>query len=73
MQTRAENLDIKVQLTEVAIVTNNFALYSCHECFELYKVLTSISDQDLGEKVVQILSFTGVSINQDDIVQCHRL
>ena len=31
------------------------------------------SDQDLGEKVVQVLSLTGVSINQDDIVKYHTL
>ena len=55
------------------IVTNNVAQYSCRECLEIQKVLTSICDQDLGEKVIQVLSLTGVSINQDDIVQCHRL
>ena len=55
------------------IVSNNIAQYSCRECLELHKVPTSIGDQDLGEKVAQVLSLTGVSINQDDIVQCHRL
>ena len=55
------------------VVTNNIAKYSRCEYLELHKVSTSISDQDLGEKVVQALSFTGVSINQDDIVQCHIL
>ena len=70
---RAENLDIKARLTKMEIVTNNAAQYSRCECLELHKVPTSIADQDLGEKVVQVLSLTGVSINQDDIVQCHRL
>ena len=55
------------------IVSNNIAQYSCRECLELHKVPTSIGDQDLGEKVAQVLSLTGVSINQDDIVQCNRL
>ena len=73
LQIRAKNLDIKVQLTKMEIVTNNVAQYSCRECLKLHEVLTSISDQDLGEKVVNVLSLTGVSINQDDIVQCHRL
>ena len=54
-------------------MTNNVARYGHCECLKLHEVLTSISDQDLGEKVVQVLSLTGVSINQDDIVQCHRL
>ena len=67
---RAENLDIKAWLTKMEIVTNNAAQYSHCECLELHKVPTSISDQDLGEKVVQVLSLTGVSINQDDIVHC---
>ena len=40
---------------------------------ELHKVPISISDQDLGERVVQVLFLTGVSINQDYIVQCHIL
>ena len=55
------------------IVTNNVAQYSRRECLEIHEVRTSICDQDLGEKVIQVLSLTGVSINQDDIVQCHRL
>ena len=66
---RAENLDIKPQLTKMEIVTNNIAQYSGRECLELHEVPTSISDQDLGEKVVQALFLTGVSIHQDDIVQ----
>ena len=40
---------------------------------ELYKVPTSISDQDLAENIVQVLSLIGFSVNQNDIVQCHRL
>ena len=70
---RAENLDIKARLTKMEIVTNNITWYSRRECFELKEAPTSISDQDLGEKVVQVLSSTGVSIKQNDIVQCHRL
>ena len=73
LQIRAENLDILARLTKMQIVTNNIAQYSCCECLELHEVPTPISDQDLGEKVVQVLSLTGVSINQDDIMQCHRL
>ena len=61
---RAENLDIKARLTQMEIVTNNVAQYSR---------LTSIGDQDLGEEVVWVLSLIGVTINQDDIMQCHRL
>ena len=70
---RAENSDIKARLTEMEIMTNNVAQYSSRECLELHEVPTSISDQDLGDKVVQVLSLKGVSINQNDIVQCHRL
>ena len=55
------------------IVINNVAQYCRREYLELHKGLTSISDQGLGEKGGQVLSLTGVSINQDDIVQCHRL
>ena len=55
------------------LVTNNVTQYSRRKCLELHEVPTSINDQDLGEKVVQVLSLTGVSINQDDIVQWHRL
>ena len=74
MRIRAENLDInKARLTRMEIVTNNVAQYSRYECLEIHEVPTSICDQDLGEKVIQVLSLTGVSINQDDIVQCHRL
>ena len=72
-QIRAENLDIKARLTKMEIVINNVAQYSHRECLELHKVPTSTCDQDLREKVIQVLSLTGVSINQDDIVQCHRL
>ena len=54
------------------IVTNNIAQYSRCECLEfcecLHEVLTSASGQDLGEKVVQVLSLTRVSTNKDDIV-----
>ena len=45
------------------IVTNDVAQYSRCECLELHKVLTSVGDQDIREKVVQVLSLTGVSIN----------
>ena len=72
-QIRAENLDIKARWTKMEIVTNKVAQYSPCECLELQEVPTSMSDQDLGKKVVQVLSLTGVSINQDDIVQYHRL
>ena len=72
-QIRAETLDIKARLTKMEIVTNNIAQYSHCECLELQEVLTTIGDQDLGEKVVQALSLTGFSINQGNIVQCHRL
>lgn len=53
--TREENLEMKVQLTKMEIVTSNVAQYSCCECLELHKVSTSISDQDLREKFVQVL------------------
>ena len=66
-------MDNKARLTKMEIVTNNVAQYSRRECLELHEVPTSIGDQDLGEKVVKVLSLTRVSINQDDIVQCHRL
>ena len=72
-QIRAENLDIKARWTKMEIVTKKVAQYSPRECLELQEVPTSMSDQDLGKKVVQVLSLTGVSINQDDIVQYHRL
>ena len=49
---KVENLDIKARLTKMEIVTNNVAQYSRRECLELHKVLTYVSDQDLGEKVV---------------------
>ena len=51
---RAEKLDIKAQLTKMEILTNNVAQYSRRECLELHEVLSSTSDQDLGEKVVQV-------------------
>ena len=73
LQIRAENLDIMARLTKMEIVTNNVAQYSRRECLELHEVPNSIGDQDLGEKVVQLFSLTGVPINQDDIMQCHRL
>ena len=73
MRITAENLDIKARLTKMEIVTNNVTQYSRCKCLALHEVPTSINDQDLGEKVVQVLSLTGVSINQDDIVQWHRL
>ena len=69
---RAENLDINARL-KMKIVINNVPQYCRREHLELHKGLTSISDQDLGEKVVQVFSLTGVSINQDEMVQCHRL
>ena len=69
---RKENLDINVRLTKMEIKTNNVVQYSRRECLELQEVPTSISDQDLGENVVQVLSLTGVSMKQDDVVQCHR-
>ena len=55
------------------IVTKNVAQYSHCECIELHRVPTSITNQDLQEKFVQVLSLKGVSINQDDTMQCHRL
>ena len=66
-------MDIKARLTKMEIVTNNITWYSRRECFEPQEAPTSISDQYLGEKVVEVLSLTGVSIKQNDIVQCHRL
>lgn len=68
---RAENLDINARL-KMEIVINNVAQYCRREYLELHKGLTSISDQDLGEKVVKALSLIEVSIRQDDIVQCRR-
>ena len=49
---RVGNLNIKAQLTKMEIVTNNITQYSLREYLELYKVLTSIIDQDTGENVV---------------------
>ena len=64
-RTRVENLEIKALLNKMEIVTNNVAQHR--------KVSTSKNEQDLGEKVVLVSSLTGVSIKQDDIVQCRRL
>ena len=64
-RTRVKKLEIKARLNKMEIVTNNVAHHS--------EVSTSKNEQDLGEKVVLVSSLTGVSIKQDDIVQCHRL
>ena len=55
------------------IVTKTVAQYSHCECIGLHRVPTSITNQDLREKFVQVLSLKGVSINQDNTMQCHRL
>lgn len=60
------------RFTKMEIVTNSIAQYSRRKCLELHEVTTSISDQDLGEKVVKALSLIEVSIRQDDIVQFRR-
>ena len=59
---------LKLQVKKLDIIFDQL-----EKILELYKVPTSISDQDLAENIVQVLSLIGFSVNQNDIVQCHRL
>ena len=47
--------------------------YSRQECLEISGIPDSISNKDLEETVLKILSETGVTVNSEDIEVCHRL
>ena len=47
--------------------------YSRQECLEISGIPDSISNKDLKETVLKILSETGVTVNSEDIEACHRL
>ena len=47
--------------------------YSCRECLEIAGIPTSILQQSLKEKVWQIFKAIGVSVDKNDIDNCHKL
>ena len=49
------------------------AQYSRRECLEVAGIPTSIPQQNLEEKVCQIFEAIGVSVDKNDIYDCHRL
>ena len=49
------------------------AQYSRRECLEIAGIPTSIPQQSLEEKVCQIFGAIGISVNKNDIDNCHRL
>ena len=49
------------------------AQYSRRECLEIAGIPTSIPQQNLEEKVSQIFEAIGVSVDKNDIDDCHRL
>ena len=49
------------------------AQYSRRECLEVAGIPASIPQQNLEEKVCQIFEAIGVSVDKNDIYDCHRL
>ena len=49
------------------------AQYSRRECLEIAEIPTSILQQNLEEKVCQIFEAICVSVDKNDIEDCHRL
>ena len=49
------------------------AQYSRRECLEIAGIPTSIPQQSLEEKVSQIFEAIGISVDKNDIDDCHRL
>ena len=47
--------------------------YSCRECLEIAGIPTSIPQQSLKEKVCQTFKAIGVSVDKNDIGNCHKL
>ena len=63
---RRKNVEIKTELTEMEIFTNNITQYSRRGSLKLHEIPTSIGDHDLGEKVAHILSLARISIKQEE-------
>lgn len=53
--------------------TNANAQYSRRECLEISGVPASIEDDDLEDKVIEILSTINVTVDSSQIEACHRL
>ena len=49
------------------------AQYSLRECLEIAGITTSILQQNLEENVCQIFKTISVSVDKNDIDDCHRL
>ena len=49
------------------------AQYSRKEYLEIVRIPTSVPQQKLEEKICQIFQAIGVSVDKNDIDNCHRL
>ena len=49
------------------------AQYSRRECIEVSGIPTSVSDNDLEGKVLEVFENLGVSVKEDNVEACHRI
>ena len=78
LQNENKRLKTKVNVLENKIIdleiqNNNVDQYSRRNNVEISEIAQSVSDNQLEEKIVQILKAIGVNITSNEIEVCHRL
>ena len=71
LKTKANALENKI--IDLEIQNNNVDQYSCRNDVEISGIPQSVSDNQLEEKVVDILKAIDVNITTNEIEACHRL